>query len=217
METTPRATYQQGDHVCTLYSTREEQIAAAIEYVRGGLGRGERCLYVCGEHSPDEFRAALAAAGIDAAAEEKRGALLLITKHEGHLKTGAFDPYAMIAMLRTAVADALNAGFQGLCAAGDMNWVLDEAEGTGQLREYEKLLNDFYPNQRALGLCQYNRRTFPARFLDDCMATHPHVRVEGPLLLTNPFYGLPAGALSGEKGSEEIERRVRHLRVVNAA
>jgi len=56
---------QQGDHVCTLYSNRDEQLAAAIDYIRGGLERGERCLYVCCEHSPDEFRAGLRAAGID--------------------------------------------------------------------------------------------------------------------------------------------------------
>jgi len=48
MERTPRIVYQQGDHVCTLFSSREEQLTAAIEYVRGGLERGERCLYVCG-------------------------------------------------------------------------------------------------------------------------------------------------------------------------
>jgi len=57
--------YQQGDHVCTLYSTRDEQLHAAIDYLRGGLARGERCLYVCCEHTPDEFRAGLRDAGID--------------------------------------------------------------------------------------------------------------------------------------------------------
>jgi len=97
-----------------------------------------------------------------------------------------------------------------------MNWVLDGAQGTGLLREYERLLNDFYPNQRALGLCQYNRRTFPARFLDDCMATHPHVRVDGPLLLTNPFYGLGEDALA-RKSADEIERRLRVVRAGSAA
>lgn len=204
MKTHARATYQQGDHVCTLYTTPQEQLAAAVEYIRGGLARGERCLYVCGEHAPGELRAALREAGVDVEGEERRGALKLVTKREAHLKGGSFDPAKMIAMLRDAVASALTDGFAGLCAAGDMNWVLDGADGTALLREYERLLNDFYPNQRALGLCQYNRRTFPPQFLDDCMATHPHVRVDGPLLLTNPFYGLPADALS-----DSVERRLR--------
>src|SRR5581483_2120311 len=125
-----RIVYQQGDHVCTLYSSVEEQLSAAIEYIKGGLARGERCLYVCGEHSVPQFRAALRRAGVDVIAEEKRGALVLITKESGHLKGGSFDPDAMISLLHAAVKDALEAGFSGLAAAGDMNWILDEAPGT---------------------------------------------------------------------------------------
>lgn len=57
--------YQQGDHICTLFSSPEEQLNADIEYIKGGLSRGERCLYVCCEHSVRDFRAALRKAGID--------------------------------------------------------------------------------------------------------------------------------------------------------
>src|SRR5947199_12831 len=45
-----RLVFQQGDHVCTLYASSEEQMEAAIQYILGGLKRGERCFYVCGEH-----------------------------------------------------------------------------------------------------------------------------------------------------------------------
>lgn len=186
--------YQQGDHVCTLYSTREEQLAAAIEYIQGGLERGERCLYVVGEHTPDEFREGLRNAGIDVDAEEARGALVLLTKHEGHLKGGFFEPDQMISMLHAAVKDALAAGFAGLCAAGDMSWLLDEAEGSHRIAEYEARLNEFYPSARALGLCLYNRDKLPAATLDHGLATHPHVRVNGNILLDNPFYEPPQEA-----------------------
>lgn len=119
----PRLSYKEGDHVCTLYSSREEQFEAAVEYIRGGLSRGERCLYVCCEHSCDELRAALQDAGIDVQAEEMRGALMLLTKHQGHLSGGSFDPDRMIEMLHDAVKSALVDGFTGLCAAGDMTWI----------------------------------------------------------------------------------------------
>ena len=74
MHRPPRIVYQQGDHVCTLFSSREKQIIAAIEYIRSGLERGERCLYVCGEQSPAELRDELRRAGVDVEAEETRGA-----------------------------------------------------------------------------------------------------------------------------------------------
>ena len=108
MATLPRLVYQQGDHVCTLYSTPEEQLTAAIEYIRGGLARGERCLYICCEHDVKQFRRALAVAGIDVDAEERRTALILLTKHDGHLKGGTFDPAAMIKTLTAAVSDAVS-------------------------------------------------------------------------------------------------------------
>src|SRR5678815_1277032 len=99
MTIAPRVVYQQGDHVCTLFSSQEEQLSAAIDYIQQGLARGERCLYVCGEQTPQAFRAALAGAGIEVDAEEARGALVLLTKETGHLAGGSFSPSRMISML----------------------------------------------------------------------------------------------------------------------
>ena len=209
--------YQQGDHVCTLYSTREEQLAAAIEYIGGGLSRGERCLYVCCEHSPDEFRAGLKEAGIDVEAEEARGALLLLTKHDGHLKGGSFDPDKMISMLHVAVKDALDAGFSGLCAAGDMSWLLDEASGSERIAEYEARLNEFYPSHRALGLCLYNRDKLPSSTLDHGLATHPHVRVAGNVLLDNPFYERPEKAAARSADPNAVGTKIGWFERVLAA
>ncbi|HYR27338.1 MAG TPA: MEDS domain-containing protein [Thermoanaerobaculia bacterium] len=212
MAHSPRIQYQQGDHVCTLYSNRDEQLTAAIDYLRAGLDRGERCLYVCCEHSPDEFRAGLRQAGIDVDAEEARGALLLLTKHDGHLKGGCFDPDAMINMLHVAVKDALDAGFAGLCAAGDMSWLLDEAQGSERIAEYEARLNAFYPSSRALGLCLYNRNRLPAATLDHGLATHPHVRLEGNILLENPFYEAPDQAASRRSDGGALHGKLEWLK-----
>lgn len=212
MSSSPRIVYQQGDHVCTLYSTLEEQLQAAIEYICGGLARGERCLYVCCEHSVQEFRAALQRAGIGVDAEEARGALVLLPKWEGHLKGGSFDPDKMITMLHAAVNDALSAGFKGLCAAGDMSWLLDEAPGSERLAEYEARLNHFYKTQRALGLCLYNRSKLPPATIDHGIATHPYVRIEGPLLLENPFYEEPELAARRKPQLHEVARKTRHFR-----
>ena len=204
--------YQQGDHVCTLYSNRDEQLAAATDYIRGGLGRGERCLYVCCEHSPDEFRDGLRQAGINVDAEEARGALLLLTKHDGHLKGGCFDPDKMINLLHVAVKDALDAGFAGLCAAGDMSWLLDEAAGSERIAEYEARLNDFYPSSRSLGLCLYNRNRLPHATLDHSLATHPHVRLDGNILLHNPFYEAPEEAAVRQSDSGAIAKKLEWLK-----
>ncbi len=206
-----RLSYKEGDHVCTLFASPEEQLQAAVEYIRGGLARGERCLYVCCEHTLDDFRAALKMAGIDVESEEARGALVLLTKHQGHLNGGSFDPDRMIEMLHAAVKGALDDGFNGLCAAGDMSWILDGVPGSERLAEYEARLNRFYEANHALGLCLYNLRTMPLEVLDDCLATHAAVRLEGPILLSNPFYELPETAMCRIARPLDVDRKIREI------
>lgn len=196
----PRVTYQQGDHVCGFYDTPEEQLAAAIDYIKAGLARCERCFYICCEQEVAQLRAALRKAGVHVETEEHRTALVLVSKEQGHLTGGRFDPERMIDLLRRGVDDALAAGFEGLCAAGDMNWMLDGAPGSDQLADYEARLNEFFRSHRALGLCLYNRRTLPADVLDHGLATHEFVRVDGPLLVSNPYYETP----------DQARRRIAH-------
>ena len=207
----PRMSYHEGDHVCTLFLSPEEQLVAAVEYIREGLARNERSLYVCCDRGPNEFRAALRQAQIAVDAEEARGALILLTKHEGHLQGGTFDPDRMIAMLQKALKDALKAGYTGLRAGGDMSWLLDEAPGSEKLAEYEARLNHFYENNQAIGLCMYNVQRMPPSILDHCLATHKFVRMEGPILLSNPFYEIPEEAVSRAAKPAEVAQKLRHL------
>jgi hypothetical protein len=216
MSSSPRLVYHQGDHVCTLFTTPEEQLQAAAEFISEGLSRGERCLYICCDHGIPEFRAALKKAGIDVASEEKRGALALLTKHDGHLKGGSFDPDRMISTLRAAVEDALHDGFAGLCAAGDMSWLLDEAPGSEKIAEYEARLNHFYQSNRALGLCQYNRTKLADATLDHGIATHPYIRMEGPILLENPFYEPPEKAATRKARPDDVSRKIRQINLKRA-
>ncbi len=118
--------------------------------------------------------------------------------------------------LKSAVEDALRDGFAGLCAAGDMTWLLDEAPGSDQIAEYEALLTHVTRSSRALGLCQYNRRTLPAAVLDHSMATHPTIRIEGPILLTNPFYELPETAKSRTAHPDGVHARIESIQPASA-
>jgi two-component system, sensor histidine kinase PdtaS len=123
----------------------------------------------------------------------------------------------MIAMLHQAVKDALDAGFTGLCAGGDMSWLLDEAPGSERLVEYEARLNHFYRTNHALGLCLYNVRTIPAALLDHCMATPPTVRMEDSILLENPFYELPETAVSRIARPQDVDHKIREIRSARVA
>ena len=62
------ASLKQGDHVCLIYENAAEQIAVAVPYIKEGLARNERCIYIVDDRSVEEMVPALSAAGVDVAA-----------------------------------------------------------------------------------------------------------------------------------------------------
>jgi hypothetical protein len=93
-----------------------------------------------------------------------------------------------------------------------MSWLVDEAPGSEKLADYEARLNRFYRENRALGLCQYNRRTIPSSRIDDCIATHSFIRMEGPIFVKNPFYVEPEVASHRTAQPADVERKIAALR-----
>jgi hypothetical protein len=165
--------FKQGEHICCVYDTADEQRSVAARYLADGLRRGERCLYVADSRDAlEQFRISLGEAGIDAEAAAGSGALIEKTCAEVHLLDGTLDCERMLNVLGEAVEAALNDGFQGLRACGDMSWLLDHAPGSDQVVAYEALLNQFFKGVRAGGMCLYDRQRLPVEMIDHAFATH---------------------------------------------
>lgn len=77
--------------------------------------------------------------------------------------------------------------------------------------EYEARLNRFYETNHALGLCLGNIKTMPRESIDRCLATHRFIRIEGPILLSNPFYELPEEAFRREEQPEQVDSTIRQI------
>jgi hypothetical protein len=180
--------FRQGDHICCVYDTEQEQLSTAATYLADGLRRGERALYVGVDRAAlQRFRVALRHEHLDPAPLAARRALIELTHPEAHLIDGRFDCERMLTMLNEAVERALNDGFSGFRACGDMSWLLADAPGSEQVREYEALLNQFFSSVRASGMCQYNRSLLAVHHLDMALASHSTAIVGGHQKF-NPFY-----------------------------
>ena len=202
--------YQQGDHICSLYVVRTEQLKVAAQFLAEGLRRGEQCLYSdASEAALEEFREALSAEGVSVAPAEASGSLLLRTKQQTHLRSGVFNCEEMLDMLNGAVESALNAGFTGLRTCGDMSWLLDEGAGAERVFEYEALLNQFFKNVRGLGMCQYDRHRLPPPAIDAALSTHASVHVAG-ILKANPHYRRGATAPSRARAGD-VARKLQAI------
>ncbi|WP_050049844.1 MEDS domain-containing protein [Halostagnicola sp. A56] len=112
------------DHLALVYDSRDEQLQTAIPFVRQGLERCERCLYIVHEHDRAEIESAIERAGIDAEAALESGALTIETAENTYLRNGGFDPDEMLSLLSAEIAEAADA-YEGFRVTGEMTWMLD--------------------------------------------------------------------------------------------
>ena len=204
--------FKQGEHICALYQTAEEQVQVAADYLADGLRNGERVFYVAGSDADlERFRRALNLRGIDVSAAIETGALMQATHQQAHLEGGRFDSERMLGMLNAAMDAALDDGFTGLRTCGDMSWLLDGPPGAAQVVEYEALLNRFFAGVRGAGMCQYDLQRLTPVLIDHGLATHQMMLIDGRLL-TNPFYQEPEVAVSRSPEPAAARAKVEMLR-----
>ena len=196
------------DHLALIYDNPDEQLDIIVPYLRLGLERGEKSVYIYDESTPEAVIAAMERYGIDVGAATASGALSIITKSHAYLKNGDFDPDWMIDFLGQAVEDAKREGFPAVRASGEMTWALGPAGNAhDRLIEYECKLKAFFSDYDMSGICQYNRRRFSAQTLMHVIHTHPRVVFRGEVC-ENPFY-IPAEIIQGQaEGMGEAVRRL---------
>ncbi|HEX9023869.1 MAG TPA: MEDS domain-containing protein [Geobacteraceae bacterium] len=198
------------DHLCLIYKTREEQFAAVIPYIRIGLERGEKCLYVVDDNTAELVIDAMKGAGLDVKSAVASGKLSILSKQEAYLEKGYFDPDWMVSFLKSATVEAKGTGFSALRITGEMTWVLGGDPGTERLMEYEAKLNCFFPENDALALCQYNLSRFSSEIIKGVIETHPLV-ICGGLVCGNLYYVPPDDFLGEKQPEKEIERLLANI------
>lgn len=184
------------DHFAIIYDNPTEQLDFIVPFLRLGLERGEKSVFIYDDNNVETVVAAMERHGIDVAAAAACGALSIITKELAYLKNGDFDPDWMIDFLAQAVEDAKKDGFSAVRASGEMTWALGpKGDAHDRLVEYECKLDKFFAGYDMAGICQYNRYRFRPETLMHVIHTHARVVFRGELC-DNPFY-IPADLLQG--------------------
>src|SRR6476661_3601024 len=78
------------DHLCSIYESAEEHLAVAMPFIRLGLDRGEKCIYIADDGTEAAVRDAMSGEGIDVERAIATGSLVLATKEAAYLKNGSF-------------------------------------------------------------------------------------------------------------------------------
>ena len=208
----PDGSQTDNDHFALLYETRDEQFDAAVPFVRDGLERGERCVYVADDNTVEEVLDAMRARGINVDDAVESGALTVHTEQDTYRRGGAFDQEAMFEFWEETLEEASDDGFTGLRAAAEMTWALEADETDLEtLCEYEELLNPLYEGEAYSVLCQYNRNRFPADVLHDVLKTHPFLVHDGTTVCQNFYYTPPEEYFGPDRPSRELDRKMATL------
>ena len=204
--------HEDNDHFALIYENQAKQFETAIPFIREGLERGERCVYVADDNTVDEVLDAMRARGIDIDTALDSGALSVHTEEETYRRTGEVDCDAMLEFWNETLAEATTDEYTGLRAAAEMTWAL-EADDTGldQLCEYEELLNPLYEGEDYTVLCQYNRNRFPTDVLHDVLKTHPFLVYDATTVCQNFYYTPPEEYFGPDQPSRELDRKLATL------
>src|ERR1700686_1767204 len=124
------------DHLCSIYESPEEHFAVAIPFVRIGLDRGEKCIYIADDGTESIVREAMYVGGFDVGRAIATDRLILEKKDATYLKHGSFDPEWIFTFWADATAQAMSQGFSALRATGETEWVLRGAPGLERGLEY---------------------------------------------------------------------------------
>lgn len=189
-------------HKCLIYDGHPSvQLPVVVPFLLESLHDNWRCVYL---GSPDMVRmvdAALTSRAVNTAKESRRGALMPSSARD-HLGNGTFDPLALVSHLCTLIDTAVQDGFKGLCATGDMRWELGTDANFDLLLEYEALLEQVLHDKPLRGICQYRRDVIPPRAVRHALLTHRSIYIGSALNRDNLYYIPPELLLDAREGGD---------------
>jgi len=180
-----------GDHATFLYQSEPEHRSVMTKFVRQGLERGEKVVYVADAHTPETIAGYLRSDRVDVDAYLDRRQLVFLTPGEAYTRGDVFESGRMLSTMAGEAERTLAEGFAGLRSTGEMTWALRGPAGSEQLIDYERALSEIAEKNHILLLCQYDQDRFRPEFLLDVLHTHPIV-IAGTEVCENFYYIAPA-------------------------
>jgi hypothetical protein len=181
-----------GDHVLFPFETDEEHREVVGAFVHDGLAQGHKVLHLAGE-SMTEYLAE--AAGL----QSRAGQLAVMPVADMLFDEGGFCPEQAFSLVQGVVKRTLDEGYTGLRLSVEMTWARGGVRGCERLVEFERQVDEALPSSPVIGLCQYDRRSFPAARLQVLAGAHAGVvHVGAPLLDITALESLPGLRIRGE-------------------
>ncbi len=196
--------FRHGDHTCVFYRDEELLREVLVPYIADGLRNGERCFCAQKPYVGRQLLYDLNFLGIDTESAIRRGALEIHTEDEVYFPQKHFSPNDMMEMLAESIDDASAKGFTGFRSAGELSWAVEGRNDCDKVVGYEKMVDEYFPGKRAIGLCQYNMDAFTPEMLQAVMESHRlHVSEKKPNCM-HAGISIRRGAYSAEIVADKL-------------
>src|SRR3569833_587522 len=176
-------------HQCLIYDgAPSEQLPALAAIMQRRLNEGYRCLYLNSRPMVAGMRSYLSANGVDVVNEIAKTRMVLSSEPVAS-SDGNFEVSVMLNKLESALDEALNDGYKGLWATGDMTWEFGSEKNLDKLAEYEWRLEELIRKRETLcGICQYHRDSLPREATRRGLLAHRTIFINETLSRLNPHY-----------------------------
>lgn len=171
-----------GDHIAHFYKGPDQRFSVLGPYVSRGLQRGDRCACIVSPDTADGLRTWLRDAGVDVAAAQAAGQLIL---HPGEATEDD-----MHALAERIDAQAQEDGHAFVRWAGDGGWALRRDISVCEMLRWEALYDQCSTDWQMLALCQFDLTVFGGDVVMDAMRSHP-LCVMGEVVVPNPMHTDP--------------------------
>jgi hypothetical protein len=178
-----------GDHICGMYSGREQRDQILVPFLEAGLASGDKCLCVVDGTDPVEILAML---GVDlhARTRDEGKQLEVMRASDMYLRSGGFSADEIIASWKAAMSDVMYDGRFDAVRAVETWSRRDVVPDSRELLRLESEMNRYLPLYPQVILCLYDLDRFGGGIIVDLLRTHPRVLVGG-MLVENPYFSTP--------------------------
>lgn len=193
------------DHYTLLYNNQDEQFQSVIPFIKEGIQKGDRCVYVVGDNTRTEVIELLSKTDIEVQKVIDSGQLSIQTTEGFYTDNGNFDIEYTIDCVKEEISKSLDIGYEQLRITGELSWAKEANIDAETLKQYEDAIDDLFPSSSLIALCQYNRSHFSSAHLRNVLEQHPRILYRGEERL-NHYYRHPK-----ETNSSIIDQRLKSI------
>jgi signal transduction histidine kinase len=190
-----------GAHICLPFVSADDHESTVAAFVRGGLRRGERCLYIGSAAAREGIARRLNEEGMPVGRALEDRALILLDLSDVYGRGRPFDPVHQAKVLEALIDAARSDGFNGFRGVEEAPEGLHDSIDPLALLQYEAAASEVLHAKQALALCPYDRRRTPPGTMVGILRSHP-LTLLGGRLCVNPLCDPPA-YLRGQVGEAQ--------------